>query len=783
VTACFALLACLATLAPRDPAGPVFNGRERQLDIRLPRIEADVAIDGRLDEPPWQGAARLTGFSRYAPTDGDPAEDSTEVLVWYSPTAIHFGIRAFAEPGTVRATLADRDKMFSDDYVGIFIGTFNDGRQATVFGVNPLGIQGDGILVESGQASSGFSGLSVGREPTDISPDYVFQSKGRVTDFGFEIEIRIPFKSLTYQAADPQTWSINVLRKVQSRGYEYSWAPARRAAASYIAQHGHLVGLTDLRRGVVLDVNPVVTTHMDGAPATGGYRYNVESPDFGLNARWGITNNLTLNGTVNPDFAEVESDAGQFIIDPRQALFFPEKRPFFLEGLEQFATPANLVYTRRILSPLVATKLTGKVAGTTVALLSAVDDPLGSVSGKDHPLFGILRVKRDLGASSRLGLIVTDKEEGASSNRVGGADLRLVVNRQLSAQVQGVLSRTERPNTPVRTGPLWSASVNATGRTMGARYAFSGISDDFRTSSGFVGRPDIAHGLADHSYTIYGRRGALLESTNLDVLVDGVWQYERFTDHKDALEKKLHFNTNYTLRGGWHAGASVLFERFGFDDALYANYAVERHISGRVDTVAFTGTARIPNRDYVLSLDTPRFKHFAFSAFYLWGRDENFFEWAPANIGYLTLGSNWNPTEQLRVESSYSYQFYHRPGDGSTVGRGHIPRLKVEYQLNRAMFLRVVGQYTTSYRDSLRDDSRTNDPILLRGADGAYERAGRESSNLLRGEWLFSFLPSPGTVIYVGYGSNLSEPESFRFNKLERQNDGFFLKLSYLFRL
>ena len=134
MTACFALLACLATLAPRDPAGPVFNGRERQLDIRLPRIEADVAIDGRLDEPPWQGAARLTGFSRYAPTDGDPAEDSTEVLVWYSPTAIHFGIRAFAEPGTVRATLADRDKMFSDDYVGIFIGTFNDGRQATIEG-------------------------------------------------------------------------------------------------------------------------------------------------------------------------------------------------------------------------------------------------------------------------------------------------------------------------------------------------------------------------------------------------------------------------------------------------------------------------------------------------------------------------------------------------------------------------------------------------------------------------------------------------------------------------
>src|SRR5688572_28778283 len=201
--------------------GPVHNGRARELDVRPTRLEQAITIDGHLDEPVWQQASVLTGSSRYAPTDGVAADDSTEVLVWYSPGAIHFGIRAFAAPGTVNATLADRDRMYNDDYIGIFLGTFNDGRQATVFAVNPLGVQGDGIVVERGASSGGgFGGIVTGREPTDIAPDFVFQSKGRLTDYGYEVEIRVPFKSLRYQSAATQTWGVNVLRKVQSRGYE-----------------------------------------------------------------------------------------------------------------------------------------------------------------------------------------------------------------------------------------------------------------------------------------------------------------------------------------------------------------------------------------------------------------------------------------------------------------------------------------------------------------------------------------------------------------------------------
>jgi len=767
--------------------GDAYDGRARQLDVAPPRLEAEIVVDGVLREEVWRQAARLTGFSRYAPTDDVAADDSTEVLVWYSPTAIHFGIRAFAEPGTVHATLADRDRMYSDDYIGIFLGTFNDGRQATVFAANPLGVQGDGVMVERGASSGGgFSALAVGREPPDINPDFVFQSKGRVTDTGYEIEIRIPFKSLRYQSTATQSWGFNILRKVQSRGgYEYSWAPARRAATSYLGQVGRLTGLTGLKRGLVLDLTPVVTGRVVGAPSGSGYDYDAHDlshPRFGANVRWGITTNLTLNGTVRPDFAEVESDAGQLVADPRQALFFAEKRPFFLESNEQFTAPGNLIYTRRILAPVAAAKLTGKVLGLNIGYLTAVDDTVGSFDLSHHPVYNILRVQRDVGRASRVGLIFTDKEDGPASNRMLAGDTRLVLSPRWSLQLLGAMSRTVRPGSPELTGPSFRGSLLKSGRTFGASYSIFGNHPDFRASSGLVSRPAIVDATVTHSYTVYGGERSKLERASLDLRLNGTWQFRDFTGGREALEKKAHLNSNFHLKGGWQFGASVLVEEFRYDESLFRGYQIERNLGGVLDTIPFTGTPRLPNLDWVLSLNTPQWKHWSLGAFYIWGKDENFFEWSSANIGFVTLSANWRPTDRIRVDADYNWQYYHRRTDGSTVGQGRIPRVKVEYQLSRSMFLRVVGQYTALEQDSLRDDSRTNDPLLVPGPGGTLVRAAAFSDNQLQLEWLFSYLPTPGTVIYLGYGSTLREQESFRFSRLDRERDSYFLKLSYLIR-
>src|SRR3954449_1718647 len=375
-----------------------FSGRVNQIHVQAPRLESTVTIDGVLDDAAWTEAVRLTGFSQYAPVDGRQAEQVTEVLVFYSPTAIYFGIRAQAPPGSVHATLANRDRIDADDAIHIFLNPFNDGRQAFVFGVNPLGIQSDGALVEGtgNRGATAFSALESGRESTDLTPDYVYESKGRVTADGYEIEIAIPFKTLRFPATRVQTWSVNITRRVQSSGQEDSWTPARRAQSSFLSQSGTLDGLTDLHRGLVLDLNPVITAKADGVSAGDRWTYDTHHPEFGGNIRWGVTPNLTMNGTINPDFSQVEADASQFTFDPRSALFFPEKRPFFLDGAELFSAPNNLIYTRRIAAPVTAIKLTGKSAGTDIALLSAVDDTATSLSGLEHPVFTIARIQHDL---------------------------------------------------------------------------------------------------------------------------------------------------------------------------------------------------------------------------------------------------------------------------------------------------------------------------------------------------------------------------------------------------
>ncbi|MEZ4588623.1 MAG: DUF5916 domain-containing protein [Gemmatimonadales bacterium] len=766
-------------------SAPSFSGRKGELEVTAPRLDASVDVDGELVDEVWARAVRLVDFSQYSPVDGEPAVNRTEVLVWYSRTAIHFGVRAHAPPGTVRANLADRDLgIIPDDRIEIHLGTYDDGRQAFVFAANPLGIQADGALVEGArQRQPGHDAGGAQREEPDYSPDYQFDSKGRLTDFGYQLEIRIPFRSLRFQPAEVQRWSFQVIRKSAATGREDTWAPARRAAPSFLRQSGALVGLEDLSRGRVLELNPEATSTIEGAPLAGDWDYRGGRPELGANLTWGLSSNLTLNGAMNPDFSQVEADAGQVASDPRRAFFFQEKRPFFLDGLEYFATPSQVIYTRRILAPIAAAKLTGTVAGTSLGLLSAVDDRIASRTGSHNPVYNVLRIQRDLGAS-RLGFAYTDRIEGGDYNRVAQVDGRVVLSPLYNLSFYGGLSRT-RTGGVTSTAPIWSADFQRTGRRLGLGLSFSGVSDRFEAGTGFVSQGDLVESSIQPALTFYGKPGAFVERFTASLLGQLVWSYTGFREGRQALDRRLLARGSWRIRGGWDANLTVYQFNYGFDERLFRGYGIEVPGATGLDTVAYRPDGRIPTLAWSLSINSPEIAGLSLQTYTAWGKDLNYDEFSPARI-LLSVGTlSFRPTRQLRVGLQAPTSIYWRASDGSKVSSTVIPRLKLEYQLTRSVFVRLVGEYRAFERDSLRDDTRTEGPLLVQDADGIYRREGALGfdQNDFRLDFLFSFQPTPGTVFFAGYGSSLVEQDPFRFRGLTRTRDAFFTKLSYLFRL
>jgi hypothetical protein len=772
-------LAVLAvTAAPGPiPDGQTYRGAERETAVAVPRLEAEVRIDGVLDEEVWSGAALLTDFSQYQPVDGLRAPDRTEVLVWYSSHHLVVGVRAHEPHAAVNATLADRDHIFGDDYVELLLDPFHDGRRALLFAVNALGIQADGTQTEE-QRSGGMFSAEEAEGRLDLSPDYVFESKGRVTADGYEVEIRIPFKSLRYPSGEPQTWGINVLRRVQHSGSVQTWTPARRGETSFLAQSGTLEGLAGMRRGLVLDFNPEVTNQVTGAPdPAGAWGYDRQASQWGGNVRWGVTTNLTASGTVNPDFSQVEADAARIAFDPRLALSYPEKRPFFLEGAEQFAAPSNLIYTRRIVDPAAAAKLAGKVAGMDVGILTAVDAKALSRAGTDRPVYNLLRMRRPVGEQSALGLTWTDRVEGEDYNRVGSVDARLVRGAYTLSAVAAA-SRTRTEGDAV-TAPMWNVSLHRSGRSFGWSVSSTGSDPDFLAGSGFQSRPGVASVDFTPRVTRFGGAESRWESWSTSVRLNGLWLYDRL-GHGSPDESKMHINNSLVFKGGWTMGASFLLESFLLPPGLYDDYAIDLG----ADTVAFVGRPSIHNYDLVVSFGTPQFPTFSASGFVATGRDENFAEWAPGWIVWTELGGTWRPTERVRVEGSYGETRVLRSSDRSQVTLVQVPRLKMEYQLARPLFVRLVGQYVARRQDVLRDDGRTGRPILrLNPTTGVYEARPASHANDFRFDALLSYRPTPGTVVFLGYGSALEEERAFRFSGLDRRADAFFVKLSYLFRM
>ncbi|HUF27406.1 MAG TPA: DUF5916 domain-containing protein [Gemmatimonadaceae bacterium] len=736
-----------------------------QTTAAIPRIDAEVRIDGRLDEAAWQQAARLTGFRQYQPVDGRPAEERTEVLVWYSPRAIHFGIIAHArDPRTIRATVADRDAIDRDDRITIYLDTFDDRRRAFVFAVNPLGVQADGVHTEGAVSAGRLFGGTL-----DYSPDFHFESRGALTDSGYVVEVRIPFRSLRYPSGSPQRWGLQIVRNVPESGYEDTWTDVRRAGASFLAQSGRIEGLHDLERGVVTEVQPFVTASADGARPIAGGRFERGDPHFdaGANLRLGFTQ-FAIDATINPDFSQIESDAGLVTVNERFGLFVPEKRPFFLEGIELFATPGQLVHTRRIVDPLAGAKFTGKIGPWSMAYLAALDD---EISGPDA-VVNIARVRRDLGGSSVAALTATSREDRGAFNRVAAADARIVFEGLYYFEGQLGGSWTGADGAPDRTSPIWKLELDRTGRSWGFNYQVNGIGDDFAAALGFVPRSGIASAHVFNRFSWYGERGAMLESVTMFFGPRYLWRHDGFARER-AIEGGEEVTAFARFRGGWVLTGNLSRQFVEFEPAAYEGYTADR--GGSFEP--YTPPSRISDLfTPALTLETPTWQRANATLSLARGAVPIFTEGSEGRITQATAALELRPLTVVRVEGSAILTRIDRERDGSEFARVLIPRAKVEYQPVRSLFFRGVGEYQSQRVDALRD-ARTGDPLLI---GGHYASGGQVGA--LRAEWLISYQPTPGTVAFAGYASAHQSPHADRWSGFERALDGFFVKLAYQFR-
>ena len=775
-----------ALLALAFAADSVFDGRANRIHVDIPRIEASATIDGNLNEPAWASAARLTGFSQYQPVDGRAAEEPTEVLVWYGPDAVYFGIKARELHGNVvRATKANRDDIASEDHVQILLDTDNGRQLAFLFGVNALGVQQDGTRSAqfaggAGGASAtggGFRNINPLDGTVDLNPDYVFESKGHLVPGGYEVEIRIPFKSLRYQDTKVQTWGIHILRRIQHSGYQDTWAPAVRANANFLAQSGTLEGLHDMRRGLVLEATPTMVARLDGANRTGSGRDYRGQSEFGADTRWGIRQNLTLNATINPDFSQVEADVGQVLLNERFGLFYPEKRPFFLDGLELFDTPNQLIYTRRIVAPRGGLKLAGKIAGANVAAMAVQDDRDYSWQGERIPLFGIARLRRDFGGRYTLGSVFTTREDGDDFSRLAGADFRFYHSKLYFAQFQAAQSWTDSLGTSA-SGSLLQADWDRTGRAWGFHYTLRGVEPGFGAAAGFVNRTGIVEARAFNRLSFYGAKDALVQTFGSFFGIQRTWDY---SSGRPLIEMNESITPSATLRGGWQLSGAISRSGFAYDPANYSGYRILQNRPGDgLDTVAFA----VPGMEQdqfggSFRITTPTLRFFSATASVSHGKTPIFREAAPGRSTRIDGALDLRPTTSLRGSLQFSRLVIERSGkrsvDGTRFSTETIPRLKMEYQVSQALFLRLVGQYAARSRSILRD--RDGNLILVSGLPVA-----ATATNEFSMDWLFSYRPIPGTLVYLGYGSTMEEPREFSFQDLRRTRDGFFGKLSYLFR-
>jgi len=730
--------------------------------------------------PVAPGMAKITDFVQQIPHDGQPVSQRTEAYLGYDAKNLYVVFVCHDDPARVRAHETRREDFNGDDDdVAIMLDTFHDRRRAYEFEVNPRGIQWDAIYTEAFYADTGGN--------FDKSFDTLWYSKGKVTAQGYVVWIAIPFRSLRFPSAQDQTWGIILLREIIRDNEKSFWPYLSMNQEGRLGHAGTATGLSGISPGRNIQLIPYgllnsfhsVDDRVPSPPPTqpqfARYQNRAIGGTVGVDGKVILNDSLVLDATANPDFSQVESDEPQVTVNQRYRVYFPEKRPFFIENSDYFHTPIDLFFTRNIVNPDAGIRLTGKTGPYSLGILASDDRAPGLTVDPTNPLFksrsyfNIARVSRDILNQSSVGAIYSDWEYPAANsfNRVGGIDSRLKFSSKLTANLQAVTSSTEYSGFH-SAGPAYKADLMYTSRHWFQEATYNDVSPGFTTVPGFVNRVDLREYRNDIVYTFRPKRGPVVA---WGPELNGHWTWDHTglrldTDYAPDLTITLKRQTRIFL---------IPYEEYR-----------ERLRPGK-DFASPLGSPILDFHEHSsgINVTTSPFSQLTLSANYFWGDEINFvpgLNAAPylAHFDQDGAAATIHPFSQLKIDNLYLFTRLRTRDTNANIFNNHIIRSKWNWQFNRELSLRVILQYNATLTQ--------NAPSV-----SAYRYTSLPTTKNFNTDILVTYLLHPGTALYVGYNTNQQNLDPSlqidpilgavrRGNRLINDGRLFFVKISYLFR-
>lgn len=785
--------------------GKVVLPPEKVGPMNIPKIGSSPMIDGRPDEEVWKQAAVFKDFYQTYPGNNTAPSKNTEFYMMYDEKHLYVAWKCWDDKDEIRATVAKRDNVFAEDNVRMWLDTYNDRRRAYVIGFNPLGIQADGIFTE-GQGA-------------DFSVDIVMESKGVIEDWGWSVEAKIPFKSLRYKTGKGTLWGFNVARNIDRFSDEFNqWLPEDRDVSGFLTQHGKISGLEEIKYERTLELVPSITLSETGSRVSanevpaGRFVNQPVNNQIGLNLKYTISPSITLDAAINPDFAEIEADAPVVTANQRFPIFFQEKRPFFLEGADIFSSPLQVFYSRNIVDPDLALKLSGKVGKTSFGFLAASDNAPGNYDENErndpnirpridefldkNSIFGVVRVKRDFGSENNIGFFATYRGFPEQKNLLTAIDGRIKFNPKLTSvfQVAGTTSRRcfFDPEFEPTLNPVQAASNQAIcgGGTFGGVTVQGSPHNQYRTGNGLGYYFNLDYSRETHGWFFeaggrskdYRADSGFTRRTNSNFL----FFFNRLSTKSDS-KKKI-------IRAQWNQMGGVEYnwdgKLTGFNAETNGNISLKRNTFIRMATgISYEkifeqefGLRRSPTRPLGTFLGDPTrstMQHFV---------SGNFEQSPHKRLSYgFFLGTIGNAFDFFYFDQSTGLQ---NPGPGRQADANLYVTIKPVDPFS----------FSISYNKSrlTRNDNRVrsfdSDIVSVRSTyyftrflftRFRLDYDGTEKN--FAGQALFGWTPSPGTALYAGYNDNLNRNSFNPFTGqyepgFQRNSRTFFIRMSYLFR-